>query len=214
MSTAVSSPSMSAVRQASIEGLQVTVVDSLLSDGELSELYSRLIRSDFQRTESDRDDTAEYKTWARNLPNQIAARMAVYSRSVEAVSQFATSDEVTLHRAYCNATLFGDMLFSHDDCGVDVPGYYTALWFVCEEWDKDWGGETVFFNNEDDAEFAVSPRPGRLALFDGRIRHCGRAPNRICYATRLTLAFKFYTEQARQRINEIAEAHGREAPLP
>ena len=54
----------------------------------------------------------------------------------------------------------------------------------------EWGGETLFFNSIMDAEVAVSPRPGRLVVFDGAIIHVGRPPNRVCYAPRYTLAFK------------------------
>jgi SM-20-related protein len=37
----------------------------------------------------------------------------------------------------------------------------------------------------------VSPRPGRLVIFDGSIPHAGRPPSRICHAPRYTLAYKF-----------------------
>jgi len=41
-----------------------------------------------------------------------------------------------------------------------------------------------------DAEAVVSPKPGRLVIFDGSILHAGRPPNRSCYAPRYTLAYK------------------------
>jgi hypothetical protein len=36
----------------------------------------------------------------------------------------------------------------------------------------------------------VSPRPGRLLLFDGAIRHAGKPPNRNCPVARFTFAIK------------------------
>ena len=81
------------------------------------------------------------------------------------------------------------MLFSHVDC-VEGAGELTALWYVCDQGDPEWGGETVFFDRQRDVRAAVSPRPGRLVLFDGDILHAGRPPNRNCHAPRFTLAVK------------------------
>jgi len=36
----------------------------------------------------------------------------------------------------------------------------------------------------------VSPKPGRLLLFDGAIRHAGKAPNRNCNVSRYTFTIK------------------------
>lgn len=81
------------------------------------------------------------------------------------------------------------MLFTYADC-VPGAGELTALWYVCGRWDFEWGGETVFFDANRDARAAVSPKPGRLAVFDAEILHVGRSPNRICQPPRDTLAIK------------------------
>jgi SM-20-related protein len=36
----------------------------------------------------------------------------------------------------------------------------------------------------------VSPKPARLLLFDGAIRHAGKPPNRNCPVARYTFAIK------------------------
>ena len=81
------------------------------------------------------------------------------------------------------------MLYAHCDCGPDQREL-TALWFMATEWEPEWGGETLFFDRTGDAMFCVSPRPGRLVLFDGAIPHVGRPPTRICYTPRYTFAIK------------------------
>ena len=48
----------------------------------------------------------------------------------------------------------------------------------------------MFYNQDDDCVYACTPKPGRVVIFDGAIKHVGRPPNRICYASRFTLAFK------------------------
>jgi len=94
------------------------------------------------------------------------------------------------YRAYTNVASFGDMLFTHTDC---LPGQHdlTALWYLCERWDVEWGGETMFYDAHDEVALAVVPRPGRLVIFDGAIKHAGRPPSRICHVPRYTFAIKF-----------------------
>ncbi|TQD48926.1 hypothetical protein FKV25_04500 [Lysobacter aestuarii] len=94
------------------------------------------------------------------------------------------------YRAYTNVASYGDMLFTHTDC-LPEQRDLTALWYLCDRWDVEWGGETVFYDANDELMCAVRPRPGRLVVFDGAIKHAGRAPNRICYTPRYTFAIKF-----------------------
>jgi hypothetical protein len=48
----------------------------------------------------------------------------------------------------------------------------------------------LFYDAAGDAQIAVSPRPARLLLFDGAIRHAGKPPNRNCPVARYTFAIK------------------------
>lgn len=57
----------------------------------------------------------------------------------------------------------------------------------------EWHGETLFYAR-DEAVSAVTPLPGRLALFPTDIFHRSGMPSRLCLATRLTVAFKFTTD--------------------
>lgn len=51
---------------------------------------------------------------------------------------------------------------------------WTMLYYANMEWDKDWGGETLFTNeNYDEIEYAVMYKPGRFVLFDSTIPHKG-----------------------------------------
>jgi len=109
--------------------------------------------------------------------------------TMAAVAAHAPAMAYRPYRSYVNVAHYGDMLFSHVDC-VEGAGELTALWYVCDQWDHEWGGETVFFDRQRDVRAAVSPRPGRLVLFDGDILHAGRPPNRNCHAPRFTLAVK------------------------
>ena len=67
----------------------------------------------------------------------------------------------------------------------------TALLYPNEKWEPSLSGETMFFSEDEAARQAVLPKPGRLLLFVASIKHCGRAPSRLFWGQRLTLAVKF-----------------------
>jgi hypothetical protein len=47
----------------------------------------------------------------------------------------------------------------------------TLVYYGNSTWDADWGGETLFCNDEGDVEVAVSCRPNRVVVFDSAIPH-------------------------------------------
>jgi len=47
----------------------------------------------------------------------------------------------------------------------------TLLYYVNTRWDRDWGGETLFTNDEGECEVAVEYKPGRVVVFDSLIEH-------------------------------------------
>lgn len=179
---------MPASRRHLVDGREVRVYDGLLSRSDVLALTAMFDEGAFTRTESARPDTAAVRHWVLNIPLDVGTRLPVYAPMLEAMREVAGS-AYRGYRCYCNHSGFGDVLFTHTDC---QPGAreFTALWYIAPEWDVEWGGETVLFNRERDAEVAVSPKPGRLLMFDGNILHAGRPPNRNCYAPRYTLAYK------------------------
>ncbi|MEM9184504.1 MAG: 2OG-Fe(II) oxygenase [Pseudomonadota bacterium] len=174
-------------RSATVDGLRIAVFDDLVPLAMVSRIKEILDGSPFEHNEIARPDTAEYRHWANNMTLESARNLPFYT-ATEAASRYM-GGSYAVYRAYTNYAGYGDMLFTHTDC-MPGAGELTALWFVTDRWDVEWGGETLFFNAEGDAEFVASPRPGRLVLFDGELRHCGRPPNRICTQPRYTLAFK------------------------
>jgi hypothetical protein len=172
-----------------VDGHRISVFDGLLALPQLAELYRILLQAGYTRSEIARPDTADYRHWATEIPVAKLPAMPFTGPMMEAVVAHAPGTVYRPYRSYVNVAHYGDMLFSHVDC-VAGSRELTALWYVCEQWDHEWGGETVFFDEHRDVRAAVSPRPGRLVVFDGEILHAGRPPNRNCHVPRFTLAVK------------------------
>ena len=177
------------LRRGEVEGRTVAIFDGLLPPEQIAEYTQALHRAPFTRTEQARPDTAEHRHWASEMPLANLVRLPLWPATESAMRALLPERRYRPYRAYTNHASYGDMLFTHTDA---QPGSdeFTALWFLCEKWETEWGGETLFFDESGDARFVCSPRPGRLVLFDGAIRHAGRAPSRICFAPRYTFAIK------------------------
>jgi SM-20-related protein len=176
-------------RYTQIDGAKICVFDNLIVAEEVRQYVDALDGAAFKRTEIARSDTNEVRHFASEMPLKSLAHVPILKLTEAALAEFA-AQRYRPYRAYTNLSTYGDMLFTHTDCAEDSDDI-TALWYLCSRWDKEWGGETVFFDKSGDALFAVTPRPGRLVLFDGRVTHAGRPPNRCCYASRYTFAIKF-----------------------
>lgn len=101
--------------------------------------------------------------------------------------------DVTLLDAYINSSTVIDSDLAHLDTN-DTPGtneYYTLLIYPNIEWDINWGGETLFYDNScEEIVAAIRPKPGRVVLFNSSIYHSARPPQSHCPFSRYTIALK------------------------
>ena len=176
-------------RTEQVEGREVFVFDGLVPADEITRYYTAISQAAFTRTESARADSTEYRHWVCEMPLENLPRTSLWQATEGAVAALRPTERYRPYRVYTNFASQGDLLLTHVDA---PPGSreLTALWFLCDHWDREWGGETLFYDAAGDARFAVSPKPGRLLLFDGAIRHAGKPPNRNCPIGRYTFAIK------------------------
>lgn len=172
----------------SVNERDIYIFDNISDIREIQSIYQGMEQSAFKRNEIARPDTQNYKHWAVNLSEPQINNLPLYQKIVEAIRE-NVGYKYRCYRGYCNYASFGDMLFTHTDC-LPQSKELTALVYICPEWNVEWGGETLFYNEEKDCVYACTPKPGRVVLFDGAITHVGRPPNKIYVGPRYTLAFK------------------------
>lgn len=91
-------------------------------------------------------------------------------------------------RIIVNAYNHGDSSWLHRDS--DLENNYTVILYINPEWDWNWGGETIFIQNGGEIILTVSPTPGRVVLFDGRILHGPRPVSREAPFPRVGVTFQ------------------------
>ena len=107
----------------------------------------------------------------------------------------------TLLRCYANSHTFGVEGYPHTDSIRTCD--YTAVIYLNKTWRREWGGETIIYN-DNDIEHAEIPKFNKALIFPGSQWHVAKAPSRICPDLRITLMFKFSLEQDLLR-NKIQE---------
>ena len=173
-----------------IDQREIFVFDDFLPAGEVAEIFRRRDAGPYLRSESDTPETKHIRTFAADLDPGEVRSLRLFSEIERLVPGLFPGEDLQPYRAYCNLMLYGDMAHPHRDCHVSRTDV-TALYYVNEEWKQEWGGETIFFNDRGDSVLAIGPRPGRLVVFRGAIEHRVGIPLRECYASRLTIAYKF-----------------------
>lgn len=93
----------------------------------------------------------------------------------------------TVIRAYSNAYTYGTEGYIHTDSTNEND--LTVLVYLNTTWDRNWAGETVFFNG-DDIVRAVLPKLGRMIIFPATMDHVARSVARSCAVDRQILTFK------------------------
>jgi SM-20-related protein len=176
-------------RSERVDGRDVFVFDGLVTADECAVYYRAITQAAFTRTESASVATADLRHWVCEMPLQNLPRASLWAATEQAVAAVRPGENFRPYRVYTNYAAFGDVLLTHVDAQPE-PRELTALWYLCETWDTEWGGETLFYTSAGDAQIAVTPKPARLVLFDGAIRHAGKPPNRNCPIGRYTFAIK------------------------
>ena len=99
------------------------------------------------------------------------------------------AQEFELVRVYLNAYMYGTDAAIHTDSSE--PDEITAVIAVHSHWDRNWGGETVVFDENEEPMRAVLPMPGRAFVFRSSMKHVARPLARACTEIRKMLVFKF-----------------------
>jgi len=176
------------IRKALVSGREVFVCDNMIDPMMVTQIAAVVRSIPYVRKEKSRPGVPGLAA-VSDIP---AERIPVdpFLRSVrQIVGQTFPGEQFCDQRAYVNCSVYGDSYYAHRDCAAQER-HVTALYYANLEWHPDWGGETVYYNDQEDAELVVMPRRGRLVIARGAVLHRGNVPARICYEERYTLAYK------------------------
>jgi hypothetical protein len=171
-----------------ISGRELFICDNFIDPAMVTAIGTDLKTMPFVRKEKSRLGVPGLASSA-NIDSALLPKDPFFLR-LRAIAEKMFPGEV-LHdqRAYVNSAVYGDSYYIHRD-SPEHSNNVTVLYYANLIWLPDWGGETIFYKDDNDAVLAVSPRPGRLVVSRGAILHRGTVPTQDCYEARLTIAYK------------------------
>jgi SM-20-related protein len=177
------------IRTELINNKKIYLIDNVVSNDAINEFYGFVKGLRFNRNERDHE-TDEYPIFSVDFhPEAFETETEIGKTARNLVTEFFNEQQYVLFRSYINMSHYGDVEYPHRDCPLNRNDI-TVLYYVNNQWDYTWGGETMFYENGD-TRLAVLPTPGRFVIFYGAIEHIGSIPTRVCKTSRLSLALKY-----------------------
>jgi SM-20-related protein len=176
------------IRKSLISGRELFVCDNIIDENMVKQVGTLVRTLHYLRKEKSRPGVPGLAAVSDIQAERISADPFLCSLK-QAVERLFPDERFSDQRAYVNCSVYGDGYYIHRDCAAHER-HVTALYYANPEWEPDWGGETIYYNDEQDAELAITPRPGRLVIARGAVLHRGSVPARNCYEERYTLAYK------------------------
>jgi SM-20-related protein len=97
-----------------------------------------------------------------------------------------------LYEVYVNGYTFGTDGYAHRDAysGNNFEPVKTIIVYLNDQWNKDYAGETVLFDEQGEITQSVLPKFGRCFMFPSNLFHAARPVSRIFPGLRSVLVFK------------------------
>jgi len=174
---------------------RIYVFDDLCRPELVEALGLWLLRLDYQPRESFDNELSVGISPAQlqRLPELPELLERVLARFYPAMVRMPAAQSMS--HAYAAALRYGDHTVMHRD--IQCEDCVTFLYYGNLVWQPAWGGETVFFDDAENACHCVAPKPGRLVLFNAAIYHRTGVPQRHCPSTRYGLSIFYRCAAAR-----------------
>ncbi len=175
-----------------VSGRKILIFDELFEPRQIVNFSHVLMQLPYERRESfdgELNAVLDNDAFVRApfLYPVLEALMAEHRAGLE------IPEHTVLSHVYAAATESAQQPQIHMD--LESPDALTFLYYGNACWQRDWQGETVFYDAQGEAAAIVSPRPGRLVMFHSNIPHRGGAPHRNAPTFRYALSAFYYPQQ-------------------
>lgn len=114
----------------------------------------------------------------------------IHERFIDVVKKETEYDDWILTRSMIAGNTFGLDGDVHQDW-MKPNESRTGVLYLNGDWQDNWGGETVIYNEENKSQMEISKiEHGKLVTFDGYNSHIGKGPQRRCPRLRCIFAIQ------------------------
>jgi len=175
-------------RRVLISGRELFICDGFVDRAFVGKIGDIVKTLRYQRKEKSRPDVPPAAASA-DIAEAALGVDPFFLRLRQVAEQMFPGEVLRDQRAYVNSSVYGDSYYTHRDCSAH-RNHVTVLYYVNLDWQIDWGGETIFYDDDYEAQLVVTPKAGRMIISRGAILHRGTVPTRACHEERYTVAYK------------------------
>jgi hypothetical protein len=184
------------VRTFDVEGRFVRVVDNFLIQAEREALTDFAWNSaslQFSKRAAEGVSPLLFSSYQKDLHprvDELYRGFRTYVEYGEPLSRQQDVRNLVFEKMQVNYTPPGEYRIIHVDS--TKPHDLTCLYFANEKWDVEWGGELLLYNRaKTEVLHAVTPKPGRMVIFESCIPHRGGTQSVICREIRMAVVLRF-----------------------
>lgn len=169
-----------------VDGMPIWVLDSFLPQ-HLHQLVARYAAQSNYQYGHGSNDTSSHNTGrlVSMLTGSQTKELPLYDAFVDFCK--TVKQPQTVQRAYINMSFVTTGNVEHVD---DDREGLTLLYYANTDWSLPWGGETLFFTQDQEIGFASVCKPNRAIVFDSRLLHSARHPSALAKTPRYTVTYK------------------------
>jgi len=150
------------------------------------QLYERVFNGKWNLTNVSDPRLDKTNFWYQDLNDDKLITVNLFNLLKQKIND--NNDSFKLLRVYANGQTHGQCGSWHTD--QDDSGHYTLLYYLNLEWDMEWGGSTVFKNEQQGTYDNAFFIPNSAILFDSTLEHVGLEPTSKFNGLRMTIAYK------------------------
>lgn len=173
---------------------QIIIIDNLYTYSEVAGIYKYITESPFKIGNTDSDDVQDIADKRLACPtdcNALHTMKLFDEKKLKVIGKYISEEKLKICRVHINLGIRGDNYKAHSDYYWDSDAK-SLLYYANKEWDKNWGGETVFFDDSgEEIEYVMPFIPGRLIIFNSDIPHMAKEQSSLGPQYRFTIAVKY-----------------------
>ena len=178
-------------------GRSITVIDNLFNFSELVAIHTGIVGLPYKISNSNAAEVQDIvdRRLVSYVDQTALHTMGFFSEPRASTLKKYIPNNFNLFNSYVNLGIRGDQHEAHSDY-YWRDGCKTLLLYATKDWHRNWGGETVFFDQQgQEIEYITPFVPGRVIVFDSDIPHLAKEQSTLGPNFRFTLAIKFVVKK-------------------
>lgn len=174
-------------------GKSIVVIDNLFNFSELVAIHTGVVGLPYKISNANAAEVQEIvdRRLVSYIDQSALNTMGFFAEERSSVLKKYIPDNFNIFNTYVNLGIRSDQHEAHSDY-YWRDGGKTLLLYANKDWHRNWGGETVFYDDlGNEIEFITPFVPGRVVIFDSDIPHLAKEQSTLGPNYRFTLAIKF-----------------------